>query len=235
MFRRIIAAIRTACPDLLISATTSGRVHKLFSQRAQVLSLTGRLKPDLGSLTLGSMNFPTQASVNEPRMIQALATTMLQRGILPKLELFDLEMVDYARYLIDHGILRPPHHANILLGSLGTLAATPQNLTVMVAALPPRTTWSATGIGRFQLFVNSMAITMGGHVRVGLEDNFWLDAARTQLATNARLVERSVTHARAVGARRCHTGRGPADHRPAGGGFPAAACGAAANYAGPQK
>jgi uncharacterized protein (DUF849 family) len=108
-------------------------------------------------------------------------------------------MADYAKYLIDSGILEPPFYANILLGSLGTLAAAPQNLTTMVRALPEGTTWSAAGIGRFQFYVNSMAITMGGHVRVGLEDNLWFDDNRMQPATNAGLIERLVNLAQYLG------------------------------------
>ena len=199
VFARIFAGIRAACPGLLISATTSGRVHREFSQRSQVLELEGELKPDFGSLTLGSMNFPTQASVNEPKMIQDLAKMMRGRGIVPEWELFDLGMADYAKYLIDRGILEPPFYANILLGSLGTLAATPDNLKTVVRALPAGTTWAGAGIGRFQFYVNSMAITMGGHVRVGLEDNLWMDDERTQPATNAALIERLVKLARGAG------------------------------------
>ena len=199
VFARIFAGIRAACPGLLISATTSGRVHREFSQRSQVLELEGELKPDFGSLTLGSMNFPTQASVNEPKMIQDLAKMMRGRGIVPEWELFDLGMADYAKYLIDRGILEPPFYANILLGSLGTLAATPDNLKTVVRALPTGTTWAGAGIGRFQFYVNRMAITMGGHVRVGLEDNLWFDDDRTQPATNATLIERLVELARGAG------------------------------------
>lgn len=197
-YAEIIAGIRASCPDLLISATTSGRVHRLFAERSQVLDLTGPLKPDFASLTLGSMNFPKQASINEPQMIHDLAVRMNERGIVPELELFDIGMADYARYLVERGVVRAPLYANILLGSLGTIAATPSRLTAMVEALPSGTTWSAAGIGRFQLFVNSMAITMGGHVRVGLEDNIWFDEARTVHATNPRLVERLVRIAHAV-------------------------------------
>lgn len=199
VFAEIIAGIRQSCPELLISATTSGRVHREFAQRADVLTLEGALKPDFASLTLGSMNFPKQASVNAPEMIRDLATTMNHRGIVPELELFELGMVDYAKYLIDHGVLKPPLYANILLGSRGTLAATPQNLVMMVNALPEKTTWSAAGIGRFQFYVNSMAIVMSGHVRAGLEDNLWYDDARMHHATNAGLIERLVKLARCIG------------------------------------
>jgi uncharacterized protein (DUF849 family) len=199
IFAEIIAGIRQSCPELLISVTTSGRVHREFAQRADVLTLEGALKPDFASLTLGSMNFPNQASVNAPETIRDLATTMNHRGIVPELELFELGMADYAKYLIDRGVLKPPLYANILLGSRGTLAATPQNLVMMVNALPEKTTWSAAGIGRAQFFVNSMAIAMGGHVRVGLEDNLWYDDVRTQPATNAGLVERLVKLAQCIG------------------------------------
>ena len=108
-------------------------------------------------------------------------------------------MVDYAHYLIGRGLLRPPYYCNILLGSLGTLSASPFNLATIVRALPPRTTWAAAGIGRFQFQTNALAITMGGHVRVGLEDNLYYDDARTVLATNAMLIDRLVKLARAAG------------------------------------
>ncbi len=199
IFAEIFAGIRATCPGLMISGTTSGRRYPEFSQRSQVLELDGDLRPDLASLTLGSMNFPLQASVNDPQMIRDLATKMRMRGIVPELELFDLGMADCAQDLIGQGILGPPLYANILLGSRGTLAATPLNLTTVVRALPAGTTWSAAGIGRFQFYVNSMAITMGGHVRVGLEDNLWFDLARTQPATNARLIDRLAKLANMVG------------------------------------
>jgi 3-keto-5-aminohexanoate cleavage enzyme len=195
----IFAGIRNACPALLISATTSGRTQKEFWQRSQVLDLEGVLKPDFASLTLGSMNFATQASVNEPKTIQELAAKMKARGIAPELELFELGMAEYAHYLIQRNLLVPPFYTNILLGSLGTLSASQQNLDLMTRALPKGTTWSAAGIGRFQFQVNRLAIAMGGHVRVGLEDNLWFDDARTELATNPGLIKRLVKLARAEG------------------------------------
>lgn len=195
----IFAGIRASCPGVLISGTTSGRLHGEFWQRANLFELGDELLPDLASLTLGSMNFATQASVNSPKMIADLAGAMQARGVVPELELFDLGMADYANVLINRGVLRPPFYANILLGSLGTLSATPFNLATLVRALPEGTTWAAAGIGRFQFFVNSMAITMGGHVRVGLEDNLWYDSRRTQPATNAQLIERLVKLASAAG------------------------------------
>jgi uncharacterized protein (DUF849 family) len=153
----------------------------------------------MASLTLGSLNFPKQASVNQPDVIRRLAERMAERGIVPELEVFDFGMVDYAKFLIGRGVLRPPLYFNLLLGSLGTLSASPFNLSALTVALPDDAVWAGAGIGRFQFWVNSMAIAMGGHVRVGLEDNLWLDVEKTRPATNVDLVERLVRLAESAG------------------------------------
>lgn len=199
IYFEIIAKARARCPDILISGSTSGRLHKEFWQRAEVLEPGPDCRPDFASLTLGSMNFPKAESVNAPEMIQSLAKKMKENGIVPEWEVFDLGMIDYAKFLITRGILVKPYYCNILLGSLGTLNATPLNLVTVVNALPEGTIWSATGIGRFQFYVNSMAIAMGGHVRVGLEDNLYYDEGKTQLATNPGLIERLVKVAHSTG------------------------------------
>lgn len=196
LYQRIVSGIREVCPEVIISATTSGRSHPEFEQRSASLVTS----PEMGSLTLGSMNFPKQASVNTPAMIRQLAMAMNERGVVPELECFEIGMIDYAReYLIPRGILKGPFYFNLLLGSLGTLAATPDNLTAMVRALPAGSTWAGAGIGRFQFSINAMCVTMGGHVRVGLEDSLYYDAAKQHHATNLGLIERVVGVARAVG------------------------------------
>ncbi|HVO12838.1 MAG TPA: 3-keto-5-aminohexanoate cleavage protein [Vicinamibacteria bacterium] len=199
VFRETITLIRAALPDMVVCVTTSGRLYKDPEQRGEVLDLDGAVKPDMASLTLGSMNFPREASVNAPRTIRALADRMRERGIVPELEIFDVGMLDYAHYLIERGVLREPFYFNLLLGSLGTLAATPLHLAQLVAALPAGATWAAAGIGRFQLPMNALAVAMGGQVRVGLEDNLFLDTAKQCPATNLSLVERVVGIARAMG------------------------------------
>ncbi len=198
LYREIIAKVRDRCPGAIICISTSGRVFKSFEQRSEVLNLDGNVRPDMASLTLGSLNFPKQASVNEPQMIQALAEKMKQQGIVPELEVFDMGMLDYAKYLIERKLLQAPFYFNLLLGSLGTLSATPFHLSTLAMSLPPNSTWAAAGIGKFQFYVNSMAITMGGHVRVGLEDNLYMDAEKKKPATNPMLVERLVKVARSV-------------------------------------
>jgi uncharacterized protein (DUF849 family) len=198
IYRAIVARVRDRCPDVVVCVSTSGRRFREFDQRADVLSLEDAVQPDLASLTLGSLNFPTQASVNDPDMIRRLAERMTERGIVPELEVFDFGMVDYAKYLLGRGVLREPLYFNLLLGSLGTLAATPLNLASLVQALPEGATWSAAGIGRFQFPVNALAVAMGGHVRVGLEDALYMDAEKQRPASNPTLVERIVALAQAV-------------------------------------
>jgi len=199
VFADVMRRVRQAAPEALVCATTSGRTHNTFEARSAALTLQGELKPDLASLTLGSMNFPKQASVNSPQMIEQLAVAMRDRGILPELEVFDMGMLDYAHYLIGKGILRPPFVFNLILGSLGTLAATPLNLALMVERLPANAFWSAAGIGRFQFRMNALGILSGGHARTGLEDNLYMDADKSDPATNERLVKRIAGLALAAG------------------------------------
>jgi len=196
IYREMIEGIRSRCPELLVSGSTSGRLWSDFEKRSAVLDC----RPDLASLTPGSLNFPTAASVNPPQIIRQLAAAMRERGVIPELEFFEIGMIDYVRdYLIPKGYLRAPYYANLLLGSLGTMAASARNLAHMVEALPAGTIWAAAGIGRFQFSINQMAIQMGGHVRVGLEDNLWMDTEKTDPATNVRLIERVVREAEAAG------------------------------------
>jgi uncharacterized protein (DUF849 family) len=197
VYAEVFQGVREECPELLISGSCSGRVYGEFWQRSEVLDL----QPDFGSLTLGSLNFPKQPSVNSPEMIQQLALAMKSRGIVPELEIFDLGMADYAHYLIHKQFLAPPFYANLLLGSLGTLGATPENLCILIRALPAGTIWSVAGIGRFQFAMNSLAVVMGGHVRVGLEDAIYEDWETKRLATNPGLVDRVVRLAEAAGRR----------------------------------
>jgi 3-keto-5-aminohexanoate cleavage enzyme len=199
IYREIVVAVRAACPDVVICVSTSGRTFKTFEQRSEVLSLDGDAKPEMASLTLGSLNFPKQASVTDPAMIRMLADAMKERGIVPELEIFELGMLDYAKHLIERKVLREPFYFNFLLGNLGTLSATPFHLAALAMSLPAGSTWAGAGIGRFQLFVNSMAITMGGHAPVGLEDKLYLDDNKQQPATNVALVERLAALGRAAG------------------------------------
>lgn len=205
VFTEITRGIRAAIPDAVICTTTSGRLYRSFEERSDALNVDDDCKPDLASLTLGSLNFPTQASVNEPAMIQRLAHAMKERGIVPELEIFDFGMIDYAQYLIGRKILQPPFVFNLLLGSLGTSAATGLNLAMMIERLPAGSFWSAAGIGRFQFSMNALGLALGGHARTGLEDNLFLDAAKEHPARNEMLVARAARVAESLGRRMATT------------------------------
>ena len=197
LYGKIIEGIRKFAPDLILCVSLSGRNFKELDQRAQPLELTGNLKPDMGSLTLSSVNFNRQASVNEPKMIQDLAARMKERGVLPELEAFDAGMINYAHYLIRKGLLTGPHYCNLLFGNIACAQADLLHTGVLVRDLPEQTYWSLAGIGDTQLMMNSIAIASGGGVRVGLEDNIYFDRDRTKLATNAELLQRIHTIAQA--------------------------------------
>jgi 3-keto-5-aminohexanoate cleavage enzyme len=190
-YGRIIRALREAS-DVVICVSTSARVHQELEKRAEVLQLDGEEKPDLASLTAGSFNFPTQASVNAPETIVRLATEMIGRGIKPEIEVFDAGMLNYAKYLDRKLQIPKPLCFTLLLGSLGGIPARPGDLSYLVRDLPDGCIWTATGIGRFQFPINVAALVEGGGVRVGLEDNIFYDHERRDLTTNRRLVERVV-------------------------------------------
>lgn len=161
-----------------------------FEKRAEVLLLDGDSKPDMGSLTLSSVNFNKVVSLNSPDMIQSLAREMKLRGILAELEAFDAGMINYAKYLEKKELLEPPHYFNLLLGNIACAQADLLHVGIMIRDLPPHSYWSLSGIGNEQLMMNSLAIASGGGVRVGLEDNIWYDPHRTKQARNADLIRR---------------------------------------------
>jgi 3-keto-5-aminohexanoate cleavage enzyme len=203
VYAEIISGIRAKNRDLVIGVSTSGRNFFEFEKRSEVLELEGELKPDFGSLTLSSLNFNKQASVNSPDMIQALARKMMEKGIRPELEAFDLGMINYAKYLISKGWIEPPYYFNLILGNIACAQANMLSLGLMINELPEGAIWSVGGVGDSQLRMNAMAIVAGGGVRVGLEDNIWYDEDRTRLASNRELVERALDIANAMGRQPC--------------------------------
>lgn len=191
IFARIIGGIREKNNKLLICVSTSGRNWSEFEKRSECLELTKDLKPDLASLTVGSMNFINQESINSPEMIERLALKMRSANIKPELEVFEPGMIHKANYLIKKGIIKDGSpYFNILLGSLGTSPLSPSVFSAFHALLPDNAVWSLAGIGSFQLDANVMSLALGGNVRVGLEDNLYLDREKKILASNEKLVER---------------------------------------------
>lgn len=186
IYAEIFAGVRRHCPDLAICASLSGRTFPEFEKRSAVLEL----RPDMASLTLGSLNFAREANTNSPEMISRLIEKMERFGVVPELECFDVGMVNYANYLIAKGILAPPHYLNLILGNLAGAQADLLQVGTLLRGLPPGAVWSLGGIGAAQLWAHAIAIAEGGGVRVGLEDSLWLDSDRRRLATNAALLRR---------------------------------------------
>lgn len=200
IYERMILGIRGHFRDAIICVSCSGRNFPDFERRSEVLELTGTAKPDLASLTLTSLDFPTGTSQNSPEMVLALGQKMVERGIKPELECFDFGMINAAKLLIGKGLLgQAPWYFNLLLGSRYSVPATARHLSNMIEDLPAGSVWSAAGIGLFQLPMNTLALAMGGHCRVGLEDNIHLVFDRSELATNAALLDRLAVLAETFG------------------------------------
>lgn len=187
MYEKIICGIRKHNKEVILCVSTSGRNWPDFKRRSACLDVDG---VDMASLTLSSLNFNKQASVNSPEMIQALADKMVKRGIKPELEAFDIGMINVAKYLFKHKFISPPFYFNLILGNIACAQANMLNLGLMVSELPEGSIWSVGGVGSSQLKMNIMGMMNGGGVRVGLEDYIYMDEDRTYLATNLALVKR---------------------------------------------
>lgn len=188
---------------MVISVTTSGRVYNEFEKRVDVLELDGMAKPDMGSLTLSSLNFNKTASINSPDMIQQICRRMNEKGIKPELEAFDSGMINYAKYLIKKGLLKQPYYFNLIMGNIACAQADLLHVGLMLNDLPENSVAALGGIGNAQLPINALAISMGYGIRIGLEDNIWFDNERTQLATNETYLLRAKGIAKALNREIC--------------------------------
>ncbi|OGG02725.1 hypothetical protein A2W14_02240 [Candidatus Gottesmanbacteria bacterium RBG_16_37_8] len=199
VFSKIIEGIRKINDKVIICVSTSGRIFRDFDKRTQVLELTNGVKPDFASLTLGSFNFPKEECINSPETIRLMAQMMKEKNILPEWEIFEPGMLHYGQYLTDKGFLDQPKWINIFLGSLGTSPFTKEAVNLYLSMLKPNFRFALTGVGRFQYDANLTSLDLGGHVRVGLEDSFFMDKEKKDTATNVRLVTRIVKAAKDKG------------------------------------
>lgn len=188
VYEEILLGIRRDAPDLVLCLSLSGRLEPDFEPRRAPLGLKGMAKPDMASLTLGSLNFPGKASINQPDVIVGLAQAMRVAGILPELEAFDSGMLQVARGLIADGVLRTPCYMNLIFGNRASAQLDFLDVANMTSRLPDSCYSAFGGIGHWQLPANALAVAMGTGVRVGLEDNLYL--RRRELATNAQLLQR---------------------------------------------
>jgi len=179
--------------NLIIQISTGGRAGMAYEQRSDRLAL----RPEMASLTTGSVNFPDSVYANSPELITRLATDMKKYGIKPEMEIFDVSMIRNAVDLAERGLADPPLHFDFVMGLKGAIPATIENLVHLKNSIPPGSTWTVAGIGPAQLVMNTHAILTGGHVRIGLEDNIYY--RKGELAPNERFVERMVKMAAEFG------------------------------------
>ena len=182
-FKQAYDEIR-ARSDLIVQFSTGGAIGMSPEERAGVLVL----HPEMATLTCGSVNFGDDIFENSFPIMRGILQKINELGIRPELEVFDKGHLSNARRLEREGLLTFPQHVDLVLGVPGGLDASVSNLCDLVDALPSGCTWSVAGIGRAQLPMAMAAIAMGGHVRVGLEDNIYY--SKGQLATNEELVAR---------------------------------------------
>lgn len=183
---------KAGCP-IIKQISTGARGGKSGESRAEALALN----PESASLSTGSSNFPSSVNANEPKLIEYMAKVMLDKNIKPEIEVFDVAMINNAVNLQKAGLLKGPLLFNFVLGVKGSLPATAKNLFFLVDNLPPDAVWSVSVIGPQHVNLSVIAIALGGHVRVGIEDNVYY--SKGVLATNSALVERIAKIAKSIG------------------------------------
>jgi 3-keto-5-aminohexanoate cleavage enzyme len=182
---RIRDLIRERC-DVVIGMSTGAEVGMSHEERIRVLDA----EPEIASLNTGSMNFGREVFDNHPTLIEALAKRMIADGIRPELEIYDVGMLGTAGRLLADGLVPGPPLYNFVLGVPGGIAGSPENLLALLHNRPSPGPWTVTGVGRNQLPLTTMACVLGGHMRVGFEDNAYYRKGQPA-RSNADLVARA--------------------------------------------
>jgi 3-keto-5-aminohexanoate cleavage enzyme len=186
IFREVVDGIRALC-DVITQVSTGGAIWMSADERLQSIEC----RPDMATLTTGTVNFGEGVFMNNRGLVEAFAGRLLDYGIVPEIEIFDTGMVDEATRLRDMGLITDPIHFDFVMGVPGGMRADAATLVHLVRSLPAESTWSVAGIGRHETTLGTLALAMDGHVRVGFEDNIFY--RRGQLAqSNAELVSRIV-------------------------------------------
>ena len=204
-YARIDAAVRRECPDVIINYSTGA----VGVGREERVAHIAALRPDMAALNMGSMNYAIYSAKNKAFYhdhvfanpfsdIIYFLEAMTGAGTRPEMECFDTGHIHNATPLIDMGLLRPPYQFSLIMGVLGGIPGTTRHLVQQVDNLPAGAHWQVIGIGARQWPLVAAAITLGGNVRVGLEDNLYV--APGQLArSNGELVARAAELVRLVG------------------------------------
>lgn len=193
LFKEAMELIKERCP-VIVQFSTGGAVGMPLEERIAPLEL----RPEMATLTTGTVNFGDDVFYNPPEFLSAFAQKMGELGIKPEIEIFESGMIKNALYLVKKGLLEEPLHFDFVMGVPGGIPASIRDLTYLIYSLPPGATWTVAGVGRHEAALGAMAIAAGGHVRVGFEDNVFYH--RGQLAeSNAQLVARVARIANELG------------------------------------
>lgn len=193
VYKEIKEKIEAKC-NIIFQPSTGGAVWHVPEERLQPVDL----KPEMATLSAGTCNFGPDVFMNSEEYIEKFATKMKELGVKPEIEVFERGMIENAKKLVKKGLVDAPLHFDFVLGVPGACPATPEDLMYMVRNIPEDSTWTVAGIGRHELPLATMGIVLGGHVRVGFEDNVYY--GKGQLAeSNAQLVERIVRIAKELG------------------------------------
>ena len=194
-FRECIEAIYKECPDVIIIPSTGGAVGMTADERLQPTELY----PEMATLDCGTCNFGDEVFENTMPMMRDFGKRMLENNIKPEYECFEMGHLDTILTMARKGqVPAAPTQFIFVLGVPGCTPATVQNLCWLVNSIPAGSTWTATGIGRHEFTLAAAAIAMGGHVRVGFEDNLYIE--RGVLAkSNGELVAKVVRMAKELG------------------------------------
>ncbi|SET13967.1 3-keto-5-aminohexanoate cleavage protein [Anaerobranca gottschalkii] len=193
IFKKTIGLIKEKC-DCIIQISTGGAVGTPVEERIAPLSL----RPEMATLTTGTVNFGNDVFMNTPKDLVAFAKAMKAYGVKPEIEVFEGGMINNALALVKRGLLELPLHFDFVLGVPGGLTAGIEELLFLKNMVPQGSTWTVAGIGRHELPLANFAILLGGHVRVGFEDNIYYEKG-VLAKSNAQLVERIVTLAKILG------------------------------------
>ena len=194
-FQECVTAILKECPDVIIQPSTGGAVGMTDEERLQSTELTP--VPEFATLDCGTCNFGgDEIFINTDNTVFNFARIMQARGIKPELEVFDKGMIDIALKADRKGLLVHPLHFDFVLGV--QMTATVRDLVFMAGSVPPGSTWTATGLGKNAWTIAAATIAMGGHVRVGFEDNLYLEKG-VLAKSNGEMVEKAVQLAKLLG------------------------------------
>jgi len=187
-FQEVVDAIRKECPDVIIQPSTGGAVGMTDLERLQSTEITPT--PEMATLDCGTCNFGgDEIFINTDNTINNFGDIMKERGIKPECEVFDKGMIDLALKAAKKGHIDYPIHFDFVLGV--QMTATPRDLVFMATSVPAGSTWTATGIGKNCWDIVATTIALGGHVRVGFEDNVYMSKG-VLAKSNGEMVERVV-------------------------------------------